>query len=61
VIVGQLPNVSGEVERFGIVLDKDGPLTRCASATIDALRADGTLTKLQKRWLADAGRAPVLS
>jgi polar amino acid transport system substrate-binding protein len=28
---------------------------------IDALRTDGTLTKLQETWLSDAGKAPVLS
>ena len=61
VIVGQLPNVSGGVEQFGIVLGKNSPLTRCVSSTVDALRTDGTLTKLEERWLADAGKAPVLS
>jgi len=61
VIIGQLPGVSGEVEQFGIVLAKNSPLTRCVSSAVDALRTDGTLTKLQERWLADAGKAPVLS
>jgi polar amino acid transport system substrate-binding protein len=61
VIVGQLPNVSGGVEQFGIVLGKNSPLTRCVSSTVDALRTDGTLTTLEERWLADAGKAPVLS
>jgi hypothetical protein len=27
-------------------------------STVDALRTDGTLTKLQERWLANAGKAP---
>jgi polar amino acid transport system substrate-binding protein len=61
VIVGQLPNVSGDVEQFGIVLDKNSPLTRCVSSVVDQLRADGTLDKLQQRWLTVAGGAPVLS
>jgi hypothetical protein len=26
--------------------------------SVDALRTDGTLTKLQERWLANAGKAP---
>jgi Bacterial extracellular solute-binding proteins, family 3 len=29
--------------------------TRCVSSTVDALRADGTLARLQTVWLADAG------
>jgi polar amino acid transport system substrate-binding protein len=61
VMVGQLPDVSGDVEQFGIVLDKDSPLTRCVSSVVDALRDDGTLAALKQQWLADAGKAPVLT
>lgn len=60
-IVGQLPNVAGDVEQFGIVLNKDSPLTRCVSSAVDALRHDGTLDALEKQWLAVAGNAPVLT
>ncbi|SDO53279.1 amino acid ABC transporter substrate-binding protein, PAAT family [Nakamurella panacisegetis] len=59
VIVGQLPSGSGKPDQFGLLLDKGSPLTACASKAVDALRADGTLTKLQTTWLANAG-APVL-
>jgi polar amino acid transport system substrate-binding protein len=59
-MVGQLPDTSGDVEQFGIVLDKDSSLTPCVSAAVDALRADGTLAHLQQQWLAGAGKAPVL-
>jgi polar amino acid transport system substrate-binding protein len=61
VIIGQLPDVAGEVEQFGIVLGKNSPLTRCVSSAVDALRTNGTLTKLKETWLSDAGKAPVLS
>jgi len=61
VIVGQLPTATGDVERFGIVLDKGSALTRCVSWAVDDLRGDGTLATLQKKWLADAGKAPVLA
>jgi polar amino acid transport system substrate-binding protein len=61
VIIGQLPDVAGEVEQFGIVLGKNSPLTRCVSSAVDALRTDGTLTKLEETWLSDARKAPVLS
>ncbi|MGV0790194.1 ABC transporter substrate-binding protein [Mycolicibacterium sp. XJ1819] len=60
-IVGQLPVHSGQVEQFGVVLDKNSPLTRCVSSVVEALGADGTLTRLEHRWLDEAGKAPVLT
>jgi polar amino acid transport system substrate-binding protein len=60
-MVGQLPSASGDVEQFGIVLDKGSPLTRCVSWAVDTLREDGTLDRLEQRWLTDAGKAPVLA
>jgi len=59
VIVGQLPQV-GVPEQFGIVLDKDSPLTGCVSKAVDQLRQDGTLAVLEKTWLAGTGGAPEL-
>ncbi|WP_239591515.1 ABC transporter substrate-binding protein [Mycolicibacterium tusciae] len=59
-IVGQLPAEAESVEQFGIVLDKDSPLTRCVSSVVDGMRSDGTLSRLEHDWLADAGSAPVL-
>ena len=58
-IVGQLPQV-GVPEQFGIVLDKDSPLTECVSKAVDQLRQDGTLAVLEKTWLAGTGGAPEL-
>ena len=58
VIVGQLPQ-AGKPEQFGAVLDLHSPLTPCVSKAVDALRADGTLEKLQAEWLTNAG-APEL-
>ncbi len=59
-IVGQLENTGGAAEQFGLVLDKDSRLTSCVTGAVDALRADGTLAALEKRWLSDAADAPVL-
>lgn len=59
VIVGQLPQI-GVPEQFGLVLDKGSPLTRCVSEAVDELRQDGTLTVLEKTWLAGSGGAPEL-
>lgn len=61
VMVGQLPSPGDDAEQFGVVLGHDSSLTRCVSWAVDSLRADGTLDRLKQRWLADAGRAPVLS
>lgn len=58
-IVGQLPP-AGQLEQFGLVLDKGSPLTSCVSQAVDALRADGTLAALEKKWLTDTAGAPVL-
>ncbi|GAA3650393.1 ABC transporter substrate-binding protein [Microbacterium marinilacus] len=60
VIVGQLPDVEGEADRFGIVLAKDSPLTDEVTAAVDALRADGTLDALEAEWLGGDDTAPVL-
>jgi polar amino acid transport system substrate-binding protein len=58
-VVGQFETAS-KTEQFGLVLDKGSKLTACVSRAVDALRADGTLAKLEKQWLSDAVSAPVL-
>ena len=58
-IVGQLPQSGGAPEQFGLVLDKNSPLTACVSKAVDSLRADGTLDQLVDQWLSQGG-APVL-
>ncbi|HZZ95973.1 MAG TPA: ABC transporter substrate-binding protein [Jatrophihabitantaceae bacterium] len=58
-IIGQLP-VSGQPEQFGLVLDKGSSLTPCVTQAVDALRSDGTLKKLQQKWLTASAGAPVL-
>jgi polar amino acid transport system substrate-binding protein len=60
VIVGQLPAGGGTPEQFGAVLDKDSPLTPCVSEAVEALRADGSLERIEQEWLASAGNAPEL-
>ena len=61
VIVGQVPQVAGDAEQFGLVLDKGSALTSCVSEAVDALRADGTLAELETEWLADVAGARELS
>ncbi|RZU25519.1 ABC transporter substrate-binding protein [Streptomyces sp. BK239] len=59
-VVGQFENHGGTPEQFGLVLDKGSALTPCVSSAVDALRADGTLAKIEQQWLSDAVDAPVL-
>jgi len=58
-IVGQFPTV-GSQEYFGMVLQKDSPLTACINDALALLKSDGTLPQVQKTWLSDKVSAPVL-
>ncbi len=59
-IIGQLPTAA-KGDQFGLVLDKCSKLTAAVTKALDDLRADGTLAKLEEKWLtADAG-VPVLN
>ncbi|MBQ1051087.1 amino acid ABC transporter substrate-binding protein [Micromonospora sp. C51] len=60
VIVGQLPQV-GSPEAFGLLLEKDSPLTGCVSATVGQLASEGVLKQLEERWLAQDAGAPELT
>ena len=60
VLVGQFENGSGTPEQFGLALDLNSPLTPCVSRAVDALRAHGTLKKLEAQWLTASAGAPVL-
>ncbi|KIZ17187.1 ABC transporter substrate-binding protein [Streptomyces natalensis] len=60
-VVGQFRSEGGAAkEQFGLVLDKESRITGCVSAAVDALRKNGTLAALEKKWLTDAVSAPVL-
>ncbi len=58
-VLGKVP-VPGPSEHFGLVLPHGSPLTACISKAVDSLKANGTLQKLQNRWLPNADSAPVL-
>lgn len=58
-IIGQLPP-GDNPDQFGLVLDKGSKLTDAVTKAVDALRADGTLDKIQAEWLTDNAGAPVL-
>ena len=56
--VGQFPAPGGDT--WGALLQKDSPLTACVSAAIDELKASGELPAIEKKWMSDATKAPVL-
>jgi polar amino acid transport system substrate-binding protein len=61
VIVGQLEDSGDGGDQFGLLLEKDSPLTDCVSRAVDTLQENGTLADLEQEWLSDVADAPVLS
>jgi polar amino acid transport system substrate-binding protein len=57
-VVGRLPT-QGPQEHFGIVFQKGNALVRCVNKAVNQMRADGTLKRLEVRWLGQKG-APIL-
>ena len=53
-IVGRLPQ-RGPREHFGMVFEKDNPLVKCVNRALNRLWANGTMKKLQRTYLAQAG------
>lgn len=58
-MVGRLPTTDGNPEQFGMVLDHGSKLTGCIDQTLRTLRDDGTLARLQGKWL-DLPDVPLL-
>jgi polar amino acid transport system substrate-binding protein len=61
VIAGQFQPTEGKTEEFGLLLEKDNELVTCLNTALDALDEDGTLEKLEKRWLSQVTDVPELS
>ncbi len=57
-IVGQFPAPGGD--QWGALLAKDSSLTDCVSAAITELDSSGELAEIQKTWIDDKTKAPVL-
>jgi polar amino acid transport system substrate-binding protein len=57
-IAGQFTAPGGDT--WGVLLSKGSKLTPCVNQAIGALQADGTLTALNKRWIASAANVPEL-
>ncbi|OLT10958.1 ABC transporter substrate-binding protein [Actinomadura sp. CNU-125] len=59
-IVGQLPHRDGDTEHFGLLLERGNPLVSCLNEAIGALKSSGELQKIEDKWLAAEGDAPLL-
>ena len=57
-IVGQFAGPEGD--EFGLLLEKDSPLTACVSQAVDALSESGELAEIEEEWLSAAADAPIL-
>jgi polar amino acid transport system substrate-binding protein len=53
-IVGHFP-LKKSRERFAMVVEQGSPLRRCVNKALSQLQANGTVKKLQNRWLTPAG------
>ncbi len=57
-IAGQFSAPGGD--NWGLLLAKGSSLTPCVDKAVSALRSNGTLAALNKRWIASAASVPVL-
>jgi polar amino acid transport system substrate-binding protein len=60
VIIGQFQQTTGTPEQFGMLFHKDNPLVGCVNKALVALKSDGTLAGLEKKWLSNTVNVPVL-
>jgi polar amino acid transport system substrate-binding protein len=59
IIIGQFPN-KGSRDRYALVFEKGSQLRYCVNKALSQLVANGTVKKLQTRWLTPAGGGRVL-
>src|SRR4051794_12430501 len=59
-IVGQFQPTTGQQEQFGLLFQKGSALVGCVNTALAAIKADGTLAGIEKRWLSDVVNVPVL-
>lgn len=57
-VVGQFSAPGGD--EWGALMEKDSPLTACVSQAVQALIDSGDLPAIEKEWMSEATKAPVL-
>jgi polar amino acid transport system substrate-binding protein len=58
-VIGQFATTS-DPEQFGLLFQKGNPLVECVNPAIATLHSNGTLDRLEAKWLADSANIPVL-
>ncbi|MEM9515222.1 MAG: ABC transporter substrate-binding protein [Actinomycetota bacterium] len=62
VVTGQFsPDAGGTTDDFGLVLEKDSPLTDCVSEAVTALTNSGELEALTNEWLSENTDVPFIT
>ena len=56
-VIGQYPTE----EHFGMLFEQGNPLVDCVNEVLAEIESDGTLEALEKKWLQDYLKVPVLS
>jgi polar amino acid transport system substrate-binding protein len=59
-IVGQFQQTGGEKEQFGMLFRNGNALVGCVNQALSAIKSDGTLAAIEKKWLSDTVNVPVL-
>jgi polar amino acid transport system substrate-binding protein len=57
-IAGQFSAPGGD--QWGLLMAKGSPIAACVDRAVNELQANGTLAKLDKRWIASGSNVPVL-
>jgi polar amino acid transport system substrate-binding protein len=60
-ILGQFQTTSGRPEEFGLLFQQGNPLVGCVDKAIAALKRNGVLHRIQKKWLSSDVHVPELS
>ena len=58
-IVGRFAT-QGPQEYFGLIFEKGNSLRACVNEAIKTLRSDGTLSRLEQKWILSDANAPIL-
>ena len=59
-IVGRLPTIGAE-EHFGMTLEKGSPFVTCINKALAALKQEGTLQRLEQKWITGKANAPLIT
>jgi polar amino acid transport system substrate-binding protein len=59
-IIGQFQQTTGSPEQFGMLFHQGNPLAGCVDQALAAMKSDGSLAAIEKKWLSSTVDVPVL-